>query len=149
MKTWTDLDRTTRWMVYQHFVQSGEAPPLDRLARLVQSDEASVRESLTRLAGDHQVVLDEEGQIHMAAPFAAFESGIRVESRGETYHAPCAWDALGIAALLGGDAVIEAEPMVKGARIRLEVRDGELLPTTTRIHFLVPAAEFWEDIGFT
>ena len=149
MRTWTQLERTTRWMVYQHFVQSGEAPPLDRLARLVQSDEASVREALTRLAAEHQLVLDQEGGIRMAPPFGAFESGLRVETRGETYHAPCAWDALAIAALLGGDAVVEAEPMVKGAKVRLALRDGELLPTTTRIHFVVPAARFWEDIGFT
>lgn len=149
MTDWSETDRTTRWMIYQHFVQSGEAPPLDRLARLVQADEASVTDSLTRLAADHQVVLNEDGSIQMAAPFAGFESGVRVESRGETYHAPCAWDALGIAALLGGDAVIEAEPMVKGGMIRLEMKGGELLPTTTRIHFVVPAAQFWDDIGFT
>ncbi len=147
--TWSDLERTTRWMVYQHFLQSGEAPPLERLARLVQADQKDVQGALERLGEQRQLVLTHEGAIAMAAPFSATETGIQVQARGETYHAPCAWDALGIAALLGGDAVIQAQPMLKGAPIRLEMRGGELLPSTTLLHFVEPAQRFWEDIGFT
>lgn len=144
----TELDRLTRWMVYQHFVQSGAAPPLDRLARLVEAPVPEVGAALERLAAERQLVL-RDGAILMAPPFGDFESGLRVEARGVTYRAPCAWDALAIAALLESDAVIEADPLVGRGTIRLEVRDGTLLPTTTAIHFVVPAADFWADITFT
>ena len=61
----------------------------------------------------------------------------------------CIWDALGIPAALGKDALIMAfcgdcsEPM------SLEVRGGKLVRGEGLIHFAIPAHHWWDNIGFT
>ena len=94
------------------------------------------RDVLGRLAGRHVVVLDDEGEILMAHPFAAHRDGASVESGGRTWWGNCAWDAFGIAAALGlGDARITAGG-VRAAR-------GAVF------HVAVPAAHWWDDIVHT
>ncbi|MCA9736793.1 MAG: organomercurial lyase [Gemmatimonadota bacterium] len=144
-----DLARLTRWMVYQHFAQTGTAPPFDRLVRLVDRPADEVRAALGRLDQAHQVVLASDGEsIHMAHPFAGYASGVTVDAGGTRYAANCIWDGLALPALLGRDAVVEAEA-VRGAPFRFQIRDGVLASTVSWIHLQVPAARFWDDIGYT
>jgi hypothetical protein len=143
------VDRVTRWMVYQYFRESGTAPTLRTLSRLVEAPVDDVRASLRRLHDAHALVLSASGSIAMAHPFAAEPCGFRVVVDERTYEANCAWDALAIPPLLGTDARIEATCPVWGEPLRLRVREGQLEPTTSVVHVLVPARSFWEDIGFT
>lgn len=59
------------------------------------------------------------------------------------------WDAMGIAAALGDDAIISAscgdcgEPMVN------EILGGQLVRDEGVVHFAVPAKRWWDNIGFT
>jgi len=56
----------------------------------------------------------------------------------------CPWDALGILALLGADGrATDADGL------SLEIRNGQLAATNLLIHFLVPAARWYEDLRFT
>jgi hypothetical protein len=61
------------------------------------------------------------------------------------------WDALGIAAMVGGEARIRARCGCGRCRDKLELRarEGTLDSSSWLIHFSVPAARFWDDIGFT
>ncbi|MEZ4417528.1 MAG: organomercurial lyase [Gemmatimonadota bacterium] len=145
-----DLERAARWMVYQYFAQAGSAPSLAALARLLERPAGQVRLALAGLAAQHQIVLADDGEtIRMAHPFGAFESGVRVEAGGTLYHTPCIWDALALPALLDKDAVIEVDAALRGAPLRLLIQGGGLRPTVSVIHFVVPAARFWDDIAFT
>ena len=97
---------------------------------------AHERPLLRSLAAHHVVVLDALDRIRMAHPFAAHRSGARVEAGGRTWWGNCAWDAFGIAALLGLEHPTVTEHDVVAA--------GDAL-----FHVQVPAALWWEDIGFT
>ena len=92
---------------------------------------------VSSLADQHVVVLDDDGRILMAHPFAAHHDGARVDAGGRTWWANCAWDAFGIVAALGlEDATITAQ--------------GITLPDDDAVfHVLVPARHWWDDIGFT
>ncbi len=98
---------------------------------------------LRSLAEQHVVVLDEDGRVRMAHPFAAHREGARVESGGREWWGNCAWDGLGIVAALGlRDAVVTAQG------VSIFVRDGEVEGDAV-FHVLVPARHWWDDIAFT
>jgi Alkylmercury lyase len=98
---------------------------------------------LDALVERHVVVLDGDGAILMAHPFAAHREGARVEAGGREWWGNCAWDAFGIVAALDiPDAVVTAQ------EVTLRVRDGE--PDGVAVfHVEVPAARWWDDVGYT
>jgi hypothetical protein len=116
-------DLALRRRIFAAFAETG-APPDDP-------------GDLSALAEQHVVALDEYGRILMAHPFAAHREGARVEAQGRTWWGNCAWDGLGIVHALGlRDATITAQ--------------GLTLPRDdAAFHVLVPAAHWWDDIGFT
>ena len=95
------------------------------------------------------ILAPNDGNIWAANPFCAVPSPFRVEARGKTYWGICIWDALGIVAALGTDAVIRtacgdcSEPML------LEIAAGRLKRSEGIVHFAVPAHHWWDNIGFT
>jgi hypothetical protein len=61
------------------------------------------------------------------------------------------WDILGIAAILGKDAVGHT-PCGCGEcneRLELAIRHGRAVDSDWLVHFVVPAVRFWENIGYT
>ena len=90
-----------------------------------------------------------DGDIWAANPFCAVPSGFRVAAAGKQYWGICIWDALGIAAAVGTDAVITAPCGDCGSMMTLEVRDGQLGSSEGIVHFAVPAHHWWDNIGFT
>jgi hypothetical protein len=95
-------------------------------------------------------VLEPDGEsIRMAPPFSGIPTRQRVVAGGIEYFANCAWDALGVAAALQRPAVVHSECGESGEPLRLQVtRDGPELSSWV-FHCLVPAAKWWDDIGFT
>jgi hypothetical protein len=74
---------------------------------------------------------------------------MRVDAAGRSWFANCAWDAFGIGVVLGGDTVIHTECPDCAEPIELAVRDRQPDDTSLVFHVLVPAAEWWADIGYT
>jgi Alkylmercury lyase len=137
-------DGAVRLAVYRHFAETGDAPPP---ADLPGDD---VEGSLRRLADDHVLVLREgTAEIWMAHPFSAVPTAFRVEAGGRTYHGNCIWDGLGILALLDSDGTVFTECADCGDPMELHVAGGRLLDDEGVAHFAVPAARWWDDIGFT
>ena len=145
------LDREVRLAVYRTVVADGSPPSAQELATGLGMATADVESSLRRLADAHVFVLQPAtSSIWMAAPFSAVPTPFEVTVGERRYYANCVWDAFGIPACLHADARIDtscpdcAEPM------RLEIHDGALQePAGGMIHFAVPAAKWWEDIGAT
>jgi Alkylmercury lyase len=131
--TLSDADLALRTEIFRSFAETGGPPALG-------PEQAA---SLARLAEAHVVVLGDDGGVVMAHPFAAHRDGAQVEADGREWWGNCAWDALGIVALLGlGDAVVESN----GVTVRLH--DGS--PERDAVfHVLVPARDWWVDVGFT
>jgi hypothetical protein len=105
--------------------------------------EPGEHDGLEALAAQHIVVLDDDGRILMAHPFAAHKSGARVQSEGREWWGNCAWDAFGIVAALKLD---EAAITAQGITLHI---DGDEIAGDAVFHVLVPAAHWWDDIAFT
>ncbi|MBA2719542.1 MAG: hypothetical protein H0U52_09925 [Chloroflexi bacterium] len=141
-----DID--LRNATYRRFVELGRAPSAAEVAHIGLS-EAGVREGWQRLHDAHGLVLDDAGDIRMANPFAAQPTPFRVMAAGRSWFANCAWDAFGIGAALKSDSTIHTECADCGTPLDIVVRDGRPDDADLVFHVLVPAASWWEDIGYT
>lgn len=108
-----------------------------------------MRESWQRLHDAHALVLDELGEIRMANPFAAQPTDFVVEAVGRSWYANCAWDAFGIGAALKADSTIHTTCPDCKEPVEIVVRDRRPDDTDLIFHVLVPAASWWDDIGYT
>ena len=61
----------------------------------------------------------------------------------------CIWDALGIPAMLGKDARIDASCGCCNLAMPVDIRKGKLVATRGIIHIAVPAGEWYKDVAFT
>ncbi|HUG29632.1 MAG TPA: organomercurial lyase [Candidatus Limnocylindria bacterium] len=144
-----EADIDLRNATYQRFVALGRAPTEGEVGEVTGLPPDSVVEGWRRLHDAHALVLDTGGAITMANPFAGRPTPFRVEADGRSWYANCGWDAFGIGAALRADSIIRtscadcAEPMA------IHVRDGHPLEEDVVWHVLVPAATWWNDIGFT
>jgi alkylmercury lyase-like protein len=125
-----------RRRIFQQFAATGEPPE-------IAADE------LAALAREHAVVLDGQGRIAFANPFATSSAPYTVITPTRVRFAVCVWDGLGVAAALGEDARVEARCPDCHNQLCLEVRGGELVPTDTVVHFLVPAGQWYENLDST
>jgi hypothetical protein len=144
-----DGDIAVRNATYRRFVELGRAPTAGEVATALGRRPADVRESWRRLHDAHALVLDPAGEIRMANPFSAVQTPFVVEAEGRRWYANCGWDAFGIGAALHVDSAIETECADCRAPVRIEVRDGRPTREDLVFHVLVPAASWWDDIGYT
>lgn len=85
----------------------------------------------------------------MANPFAAKPTDFRVDAAGRSWFANCGWDAFGIGAALHVDIDFDTHCPDCGEALHITVRDGRPEPSNLVWHVLVPASQWWTDIGFT
>jgi hypothetical protein len=145
------LDLKVRLAVYRGFAESGRPPTAPEVARDLWAETPVVEASLRRLA-DARVLVLAPGTpyVWMANPFSAIPTPFAVRAGDRDYWGNCIWDALGIPASLGADARIDTFCPDCADPLTLEVRDGDLAaPIEGVIHFAVPAAHWWDDIGST
>ena len=85
----------------------------------------------------------------MAGPFAATATQYRVIGKAAGWWANCAWDMFGIGFITGEKTVIETsctdcdDPWVLSSSPDEPPEDKGI------VHFLLPAREWYQDIGFT
>ena len=141
--------RDVRGAIYAAIVQTGRVPAPAELAPPLGLNERTVADAYRALADAHVIVLRPGTlEVAWAPPFSALPTPFRSTAGSSSWYAPCAWDAFGIPAALKRDAVIEArcawsgEPIDCGVEQERAYGDGV-------IHLLVPAAHFWDNIGYT
>ena len=101
-------DLQIRLAVYHYMLAHTGAPSPDELATLVAMNAAEVRQALRRLHQHHLLVLHPgTDSIRMAHPLSAIPTAYPVQVAGMRLWANCAWDSLGIPAMLGSDAGID------------------------------------------
>ena len=143
------IDADVRAEVYRFFVADGRAPVAAEVAERLGTDQYAVEESYRRLADSHMLVLAPgTPHIWMANPFSALPTAYPVEAGGRTWFGNCIWDALGILALLDRDGVVSTRCADCGERMTVRVNDGELVTSEGVVHYAIPAARWWDDIGF-
>ena len=145
------LDRDVRLAVYRKFVDEARPPTPPEIAVELGVATLDVEASLRRLADGHELVLAPgTPYVWMANPFSAIPTPFEVEVGNRLYFGNCIWDALGISACLHADAHIRTYCPDCSEPLSLDVRDGKLGSLAEGvIHFAVPAAHWWDDIGST
>ncbi|HET9363106.1 MAG TPA: organomercurial lyase [Vicinamibacterales bacterium] len=139
-----------RLYLFREAAATAQIPQAPEIGRALAQPESAVRMALHALAASKVLILaPNNGHIWAANPFCAVPSGFRVHAGGKRYWGICIWDALGIAAALGTDAVITAPCGDCGAAMALEVRGAQLVRSDGVVHFAVPAHHWWDNIGFT
>jgi alkylmercury lyase-like protein len=143
------IDQAVRVQVYRLFVELGRAPVPAEVAHALDLRQEAVEDALRRLADDHALVLAPgTPYIWMANPLSAIPTPFSVESGGRAFFGNCIWDAMGVVAMLGGTGTVRTwcpdcqEPM------EVAVSDGHLTSAECVVHYAVPAAHWWDDIGF-
>jgi len=146
-----DFDTAVKLNIYETIARTTQAPTSAEVAESLSASPEEVAAALERLH-KKRLLVPKPGaptRIRMAPPFSGIETSFRVKVQDRVYYANCAWDALGIAAALHADAIIEASDGYSGEPMMLEVRNGQPVPQRCVIHFAVPAAHWWDDIIYT
>jgi Alkylmercury lyase len=130
-----------RLAVYRSFTATGRAPEPGPLP------EAALRE----LHEQRHVVLDRDGRIVMAHPFAAVPLGFSVMDRETLWWGGCAWDSFALPHLLCDDPEVLVATRCPGCGAALAwVVDRVAPPAGEEVaHFLIPAARMWDDVVHT
>lgn len=146
----SDSDWLIRAAIYRSFATSGRAPTYASLAETFGQTELQIAAAVDRLHAAHEIAPLPDGTgVFMANPFSAVETAYPVETPGMTTYANCAWDALGVPAILGTDAWIRTRCAHSGTPLEFGIRNGELAGDDGVIHMVVPIRDAWQDIGFT
>jgi DNA-binding transcriptional MocR family regulator len=144
----TDLQ--IRQAVYRLVVAAGRAPDVNEVAVATGVTVPEVREAYARLTERHLLVVEPgHGRLLMAPPFSAVPTQHRVRVAGIEYFAPCAWDAFGIVALLGGRGEVRSRCEQSGEPLELRIESDVPAGSGWLFHSLVPARRWWNDIVFT
>lgn len=144
----TERDWEIRLFIYRFIVEHGRAPGVDETAARFRISCDDARTSYHRLHGPHQIVLDDgTDTIRMAIPLSAIPTKHLVRIDGTCIYANCAWDSLGVAAMLHADAGIDAPVEGIDESISYAIEDGLLnAPDDLSIRFPVPLKKWFDDI---
>lgn len=142
-----DID--LRNATYAALIELGRAPTSAEIAAGAGMPVEAVDAGWRRLHDAHALVLDAEGAIAMLNPFAAKPTPFLVEAAGRSWYGNCGWDAFGIGAALGVDSEINTTCADCGEPIDIRVRAAQPLDTSPVFHVMVPAVQWWDNIGFT
>jgi hypothetical protein len=146
----TEFDWSVRARIYRTFADTGGAPVVSELAAAVGGTEFQVRDSLQRLFAAHEIAPMADGNgVWMANPFSGVPTAYSVETATMTCCAPCAWDALGVPAILGTDGWIRTVCAQSGTSLEFGVVGGKLEGDNGLLHLVTPIRDAWVDIGFT
>jgi hypothetical protein len=146
-----DVDNRVRLHIYERFVADGRPPTVAETAAPLGISPDDAEDAYRRLEEARVIVLAPgTTNVWMANPLSAVPTRFRVVTDdGRSWWGNCVWDGLGVLAMVGADGMVDTSCPDCGAKIELRVEDGELQRVDAVIHFAVPAARWWENIGFT
>ena len=140
-----------RRAVYRHLATTAQAPDRAELARQLSMTTQTVDEAYDALAAAHHLVLDADGEIILAHPFATRSFAFSVMGARTLWWGGCAWDAFAIPHLVPDEpSALVATTCPACAKPLAWVVDRSAPPTGPGIaHFLVPAEHIWDDVVHT
>ncbi len=143
------FDDEVRLAVYRLFVKNVRAPVAADIAEDLGVRPIEVEEALRRLHDAHVLVLAPgTPYVWMANPMSALPTPYRTRVGQKEFWANCVWDAFGIVAMLGGTGTVSARCGDCGDELEVDVRGGTVPSSDYVVHYAVPAAQWWDDIGF-
>jgi len=136
--------------IVRHFVDCGYAPAHASLCRQFGVSAETMTVALQDLASYHGVVLHPHTpEVWIAHPFSSAPTLFSVRAGERQWWSNCAWCALGVTALIGGnnvtiDTVLGADS--KPAVIHI---DDHRVREDLVVHFPVPMARAWDNVVYT
>ena len=147
------IDSTSlRLYVYDEILTRGRVPTLADIAAHFETEPAEARRTLGQVRIGKTILVDpRSGEIWMAGPFSARQTLYRVLGNGITWWANCAWDMFGIAHMVQARVTVHTRCPDCGEQITVSCSPSAPAGADEqlRIHFLVPARDWYADIGFT
>ncbi|GAA1752770.1 organomercurial lyase [Agromyces humatus] len=146
----TDIERV-RVEVYRSYAEQGHPPSRPAIEAATRLSPAEVEHALTTLAETRHVVLDDDGRIIMAHPFASIDLHFSVKGTHTLWWGGCAWDAFAIPHLVPGEheVLVATTCAACGTPHAYVVGTAEPPAGDEVAHFLVPAAHSWDDVVHT
>lgn len=121
------MDRALYRILLTRFLATGEVPARDVLAESSGLSPEAVSERVAALAMGDYLDFDHAGRLTCLYPFSAAPTPHVVVVDKNRHYAMCSIDALGIAAMLGQEVVIEGACARCERTLRLRVRPGEVV----------------------
>jgi hypothetical protein len=148
--TMAERDWRVRGAVYKHFVATARSPSVTDLEHALGLTATEVAASLRTLDALHHIALAPGSlNVWMANPFSSSPTEYAADTPNGRYWTNCAWDALGVPAILGIDSWTQTRCQETGTPIAFGVRDGALIAGDEVIHIAVGVSQFYDNIGFT
>ena len=148
-KIFPALDARLRLFVYRRILRHEKSPTVREMAKALAVSTSQIRASLKRLGESHAFMTQDNGELWRAAPFSCIPTSFPVKIGRRSWFANCIWDALGIPAMLGQGALIEASCGCCNSAMPIEVRAGKLCSSQGVIHVAVAARDWYKDVVFT
>lgn len=144
-----ELAPRVRHAIYRTFAEGG-VPRSAALSAQLNIPLDEIKAAYRQLHEARAIVLDDRTkEVWMALPFSAVPTPHRVTSGERSWYANCAWDAFGIPSLIKGEARIDSACGDCDAPLVYRVERGRILDAHGVVHFAVPAARWWDNIGYT
>ena len=139
-----------RVFVYDRIIDGGSVPSSNDIAQRFGVTADDARAELASLKIGKTVLVDPtSGEIWMAGPFSRTETAYRVRGGAQAWWANCAWDMFGIATLVNTTVRASTRCLDCGKTLEMDCDPHHPPQTDWVVHFQVPAARWYDDIGFT
>jgi len=141
---------TLRRFVYDEILSRGQPPTAKRIGDHFGIGPSDAKRRLAALKiGKTVLAHPETGEIWMAGPFAASATPYRVVGAHQMWWANCAWDMLGVAVIANEPVRIDASCTDCKCPVTLVASPERGVESRWVVHFLLPARQWYDDIGYT
>jgi hypothetical protein len=136
--------------ILRHFVAHGYPPTHAALCTHFGVGADEMTSALRGLMDDHGVVLHPHApEVWIAHPFSAAPTIFCVRHGDRQWWGNCAWCALGVGALVGGnDVSIDTVLGADGAPATLHIDDHQVREDLV-VHFPIPMTRAWDNVVYT
>lgn len=142
----SEQDWAIRRFVYRHFIEQERPPTFAETARRFGLSDEAARAAYVRLHDAHLLFVEaESGAVRMANPLSALPTPYQIEVGERRYYASCAWDALGVPAMLRADAQITARDPLSHEPLRFAIEQRRLTPEAGWVHVPLPPRDWYHD----
>ena len=142
------MDWDIRLFVYRSFASQGIPPAVEEIARHFHITVPATKGALHRLHNAHALFLRPgSDNILMANPLSAVATDYQVTVGKRRLYANCAWDALGIPAMLRAEAKIEARHPLDRNLVHFSIEGSKLSSESGgMVHFAKPFRNWYDNL---
>jgi len=136
--------------IMESFIDNGHAPTSEDLATQLGTSQSTIHQALSTLQDEHGVVLHPHTpEVWVAHPFSSAPTPFVVKHASKEWWAPCAWCALGVAAVVDADVEIVTTLGATSSQATLRIENGRLQDPDHVVHFPVPMRHAWDNVLYT